>query len=110
MAASQLFKNDKPSLALSTLTKAEKYLENARVLEAGERKSGTDTKSFLITFGKAAIAHISEIKKMTIIAPEDIKPEVIKVENYATSVYKASKQALESQSIVAPKNPFDGIN
>jgi hypothetical protein len=107
-ASHQLFKNNKPSVALSTLTKAEKYLDNARNLEATERAGGTDTKSFLLTLIKASIAHIGEIKKITEVAPEDIRPEVIKIENYAFDVYKSSKEALESQGIVTPKNPFNG--
>lgn len=108
VASELLFIKHKPSLALSTLTKAEKYLENAALLEEGERKKGADTKSFLITLNRASLAHISKIKKITAIAPEDIKPEVIKVENYADSVYQASKMALESQGITVSINPFNG--
>lgn len=106
MAANLLFMKNKPSLALSTLTKAEKYLENAQRLESIERGKGADTKSFLITLNKASVGHMSEIKKIILIAPEDIRPEVTKVENYAVNVYNSSKNALESLGIVPANNPF----
>jgi hypothetical protein len=107
-AAEELFKKDKPLLALSTLTKAEKYLETASRLEAKERKSGVDTKSFLMTLANASLKHLEEIEKILTFAPDDIKPEVIKVASYANNAYKESRDALQSQGAVAPKNPFDG--
>lgn len=107
-ASEELFKKDKPLLALSTLTKAEKYLETASQLEAKERKTGVDTKSFLMTLANASLKHLEEIEMILTLAPDDIKPEVIKVESYANNVYKESRDALQSQGAIAPKNPFDG--
>lgn len=108
MATEQLFKNNKPQLALTTLTKAEKYLQNASNLEIQERKKGTDTKSFLLTLSKASLAHIAKIKKLIGLAPDDIKPGVIKVGDYPDNVFKQSRDALQSYGIVPPKNPFEG--
>lgn len=108
MGAKKLFADNKPQLALSTLTKAEKYLENASAIEAKERKIGTDTKSFLMTLAKASLAHIGEMKKMLNLAPDDIKPGIVKAEDYAAEVYRQCQDALQSQGIVAPKNPFLG--
>jgi hypothetical protein len=108
IAAEKLFKDNKPQLALSTLTKAEKYLENASSLEAKERKGGADTKSFLATLAKASLAHIAKIKQVIAIAPDDIRPGIIKVEDYPISIYKECQSALQALGSVAPKNPFEG--
>lgn len=108
LASEKLFKNNKPQLALSTLTKAEKYLENASELEAKERKIGTDTKSFLLTLAKASLAHIAKIKQMVVIAPDDIKPGIIKAQDYPIGIYTRCRDTLQSLGVVAPKNPFEG--
>ena len=103
----ELFKINKPLLALSTLTKAEKYLEAGSVIEKKERQKGLDTKSFLFTLATASLKHREVVEEMLNIVPDDIKPEVIKMEDYPKNVYKECRDALQSQGAFAPENPFD---
>lgn len=106
-ASYELFKDEKSLLALTTLTKAEKYLEGASLIERKERSDGEDTKSFLLTLAKASLKHREVIEEMLKIVPDDVKPEVIKVEDYPKNVYKECRDALQSQGVSAPENPFD---
>lgn len=107
IASYELFKINKPLLALTTLTKAEKYLEASSVIEKNERLRGLDTKSFLFTLATASLKHRQIIEEMLTIVPDDIKPEVIKSEDYSRNVYKECRDALQSQGASAPENPFD---
>lgn len=106
MSSYELFKSNKPQLALTTLTKAEKYLEEGGVIEAKERKLGLDTKSFLFTLSTASLKHREIIENMLNIVPDDVKPDVIKAEDYSKNVYKSTRDALQSQGVSAPENPF----
>ena len=107
MSSFELFKINKPQLAYTTLTKAEKYLEEASGIERKERQKGLDTKSFLFTLTTASLKHREIIENMLNIVPDDIKPEVIKAEDYSRNVYKECRDALQSQGVSAPENPFD---
>ncbi|MCX6705814.1 MAG: DUF5667 domain-containing protein [Candidatus Woesebacteria bacterium] len=107
MASYELFRINKPLLALSTLTKAGKYLEEGGVIEKNERQRGLDTKSFLFTLATASLKHREVIEEMLNIVPDDVKPEVIKAEDYSRNVYKQCRDALQSQGVSAPENPFD---
>ena len=103
-----LFERGKPELAFSTLSKAEKYLAEALDLETENRKGGVDTKSFLTQLATASLKHREVINEILMIAPEDARPEIIKVENYARDVYKDSRNILHSLGMSAPENPFNG--
>lgn len=107
-ASKTLFSRGKPELALSTLGKAEKYLERAQKMEEENRKRGVNTNDFLIQLTNASLKHREEIESVLTIAPEEAKPEIIKLEDYAINSYKASRDALNSLGIAAPKSPFDG--
>lgn len=103
-----LVERQKTEIALSSLGKGEKYLEEASQLEAGSRKEGVDTKSFLPKLASAALKHRLVIEEMLVFAPEDVKPSIIKVEDYSKRVYKDAVDAMNSLGMIAPKNPFDG--
>src|SRR4030042_5490299 len=79
-SAKILFSNNKPEIAFSTLSKAEKYLEQAQKMEAENRKKGMNTSEFLVKLASASLKHREEIEKILIIAPDDAKPEIIKIE------------------------------
>lgn len=102
-----LFEKDKPAIALSTLTKAEKYLEKALLLEKKNRGKGVETKEFLLRLANASLKHRQVIEEILTIAPEDTRPQVIKVGDYAKNVFKESRDALQSLGVPAPENPFD---
>jgi len=108
-ASLTLFENKKPDIATSTLTKGEKYLEEAEVDEALARKVGINTNDFLVKLANAALKHRQVIEENIIpLTPDDIKPGVIKTEDYSKNTYKACREALNSRGITAPKDLFDG--
>jgi len=105
--ARTLFENKKPDIALSTLTKGEKYLEIAAAEEGIARAKGEDTSIFLTKLATSALKHREVIEEMLAIAPEDAKPEMIKIEDYSKNAYKAARDALNSKGISSVKDPFD---
>ena len=102
-----LFEKKKPELGFSTLTKAEKYLEEASNLEKENREKGLSTSGFSNSLAKAALKHRLVIQEVLLIAPEEAKPKIIEVEEYAKNVYKLSRDTLLANGITPPKNPFE---
>ena len=96
-----LFKDNKPDLALTTLTKAGKYLESAE-LEMG------DDKDFYKKISTASLKHMEVIENEILpLSPEDIKPEVIKANNYSKETYNKTRDHMLSVGLVPPENPFE---
>lgn len=108
-ASLTLFENKKPDIAATTLSKGEKYLEEAVADEALARKAGLNTNDFLIKLANASLRHRQIIEEDIMpLSPEDIKPEVVKAEDYSKNTYKISRDILSSKGITAPKDPFNG--
>jgi len=108
-ASLTLFENKKPDIAVTTLTKGEKYLEEAVKDEEKARKAGINTNDFLIKLANASLKHRQVIEENIIpLAPEDIKPGIIKAEDYSKNTYKACRDALNSKGMTTPKDPFNG--
>jgi len=108
-ASLTLFQNKKPDVAASTLTKGEKYLEEAANEEVAARKAGINTNDFLIKLANASLKHRQIIEEQIMpLAPENIKPEIVKAEDYSKNIYKSSVSILGSKGIAAPKDPFNG--
>ena len=103
-----LFERGKPELAFSTLTKGEKYLEGVLAHEEIAREKGEDTTELLIKISKSSLKHRLVIDEILALAPEDAKPEIIKVQDYSKKVYSQTSNILNSKGLTAPKNPFDG--
>ena len=104
-----LFSNSKPDLALSTLTKGEKYLEAAMKNETEARDRGTDTSQFLVKLLTASLKHRQVIEENILpLAPEDAKPTIVQSEDYAKNTFKYVRDILNSKSIPVQENPFDG--
>jgi hypothetical protein len=109
LVASQiLFENKKPNIAISTLTKGEKYLAVAVADEALARSEGFDTSAFLNKLALASLKHKEVIESLMPLVPEDGKPLVIETENYAENSYKAARDGLYSKGLPAPIDPFGG--
>jgi hypothetical protein len=109
LAASKiLFERDKPELAFSTLTKGEKYLEEASKIAESEKNKNTDTASINSKLANASLKHREVIEDIVKIAPEDVKPRVIQIESYSGDVYAKSRDALMSKGLPVPPNPFNG--
>lgn len=103
-----LFEKGKAELAFSALTKAEKYLELARKKNEENRKAGMDTREFLTRLANSALKHREVLNEILEIAPEDAKPEIIKIESYSRDVFKATRDTLNSLGMPIPQNPFNG--
>lgn len=106
-SSKMLFMKKKPDVALSTLAKGEKYLEIAVNQEIIARAKGYDTSEFLVKLATASLKHRQVIEEILPAAPEDAKPEIIKVGDYSKNSYKAARDALNSKGMTAPENPFD---
>jgi Domain of unknown function (DUF5667) len=109
MSAKTLLENKKPDIAISTLTKGEKYLEFAVAEEKIARSQGYDTSTFLARLAVASLKHRQIIEGLMPLVPEDGKPLVIKMEDYSKNSYKAARDALNSKGLPVPINPFDGV-
>ena len=105
-AALILFKQGKAGDGFSTLTKAEKYLELASLLEKKSRTKGEDTSDFLVRLAGASLKHYEVMDEIYEIAPDDAKPKVIEIAWYAKRVYEDSRNALLDKGMVPPVNPF----
>lgn len=106
-SAKILFEKGKAELGFSTLSKGEKYLELAAKTLEENTKKGMDTTEFARTLSTAALKHKEVTEKIKEIAPEDAKPKINEIENYAEDVYKISRDILRSQGQDAPESPFD---
>lgn len=111
VSARMLFEKDKPELGLSTLSKAEKYLEQAKASEKAAHDKGVDTNSLLLSLSKASLMHRFEIEENILkMAPSDAKPEILKLVDYPKKVFESSRNTLLDRGMEAPKDPFDGEN
>jgi len=107
VAASEiLFEQDNPDEGYSTLTKAEKYLQEAANQEASNRKSGIDTTDFLTRLANASLKHAEVIYHIISIAPDDAKPKLEETLQYSKGIYWNSSNLLLDKHVEPPKNPF----
>lgn len=102
-----LFEKGKPELGFSTLTKAEKYLEQAVIQEKENRDKGIDTSEFLTQLAKASLKHAQVIEEILAIAPEDAKPGIVQSEDYAKKAFEDAQNGLLEAGLPVPENPFD---
>lgn len=99
-ASVQLFKNNKPDLGTSTLSKSGKYMEKAEKLTK-------DNKDLLNKIALSSLKHREIIENEILpLTPEDLKAEVIKIENYSKLTYINTKDKLLKIGLVPPENPF----
>lgn len=103
-----LFEKGNPELGFTTLTKTQKYFEEACQLEQITREKGLNTDELTRRLTLAALKHRQAIKKIGLLAPEDAKPKIDEVENYAKTAYKEKAVLLYGEGKPVPKNPFNG--
>lgn len=109
LASKLLLESKKPDIAISTFTKGEKYLEIAANQEVEARKKGIDTSDFVFKLANSSLKHRQIIEQDILpIAPEDARPEIIKIEYISKNIYKMAKENLDSLGKTSPKSPFDG--
>lgn len=102
-----LFEREKPEIGYSTLTKAEKYLEEAVNRERQNRKMGIDTSEFLELLAKASLKHFQVTEEILVIAPEDARPGIVETQIYAKRAFEEAKNGLLESGLPVPENPFD---
>ncbi|MFV1916923.1 MAG: DUF5667 domain-containing protein [Patescibacteria group bacterium] len=102
-----LFDKGKPEVGFSTLTKAEKYLEEASNQEKENREAGIDTGDFLQRIALASLKHFQVMEEIKAIAPEDAQPGIIQTQNYTKKAYEDARNALQGAGASVPENPFD---
>jgi hypothetical protein len=104
--AKAMFEKGKPDLGMTTLVKAEKYLADA-VMHAKELDEG-DNSAFFEKTSLSSLKHREIIEENILpLAPEDLKPEIVKTTDYTKNSYKESRDVLRNNGISAPINPFD---
>lgn len=106
--AQRLFEEDKADLAVSTMTKAEKYLEEAVGEQKKARQEKANNYEFMQSLALSTLKHRQIHEAMLLTAPEDAKPAVIKSINYPKNLYQDVKNMLIDAGQEAPKNPYDG--
>lgn len=107
VSARILYEREKPEVALSTLTKAEKYLEEATIAETKSRQEGGDTSELLLKLSMASLKHMEVIEELLEIAPADSKPEIIRAKDYSKRAYEKAMHGLNEKGMEVPGNPFE---
>lgn len=102
-----LFERKKPELAVSTLSKAEKYLEQAVKQERIAAERGMDTGEFLDKLAIASLKHRQVIEEEFSIAPEDAKPVMTETLNYPKQMFEEVKVTLGQEGRDLPVSPFE---
>ena len=105
--AQVLFEEDKPDLAVSTITKAEKYLEEAVVMEKKARSENSGNREFTQSLALSVLKHRQILEMMLVVAPEDAKPAVVKALDYPKKLFEEVRNMILDDGGVAPKNPYD---
>jgi len=107
-SAKILFEKDNPELGYTTLTKSQKYFEKACRIEQNSREAGLNTDELIRRLTLAALKHRQAIKQIEFLAPEDAKPKINEIENYAKTAYNEKAMLLSREGKPVPKNPFNG--
>jgi hypothetical protein len=100
-SAIYLFKKNKPDIGLTTLLKAEKYLEKAY----DKKIEDIDYHKKVAT---SALKHRQVIETEILpLTPEDLRPQVIKTIDYSKETYKKARDFMLSKGAIPPDNPFE---
>lgn len=107
-ASRLLFEKGKAEVAYSSLTKSEKYLDQAVKLAKVNSQNGVDTRALYSHLAYASLKHREVIEQIMQIAPEDAKPKIAQTLNYSKNAYRESKITLLSKGLNPPESPFSG--
>jgi hypothetical protein len=108
VASQILFDKDKPELAYSTLVRSVGYLEGALSEIKTARTKQVETGDFLYNLSLASLKHREMVNKMLMSAPDDAKPEIVKIEDKQKLIYSEVVNYLYEDNITPPFNPFNG--
>lgn len=102
-----LVNEGKNEAALSTLTKAEKYLEDASLTEESLRLGGKAYSNEVLTrLANASLKHYQVLKELEDKVPDDMSVIIISSEQIPIKSYERARNALLEKGITPPNNPF----
>lgn len=104
--ANDLVSKDKSDLGVSTLTKSEKYLEEAVREEKLAKSQKHDTKEVTKVLAMSILKHRQVLESILATAPEDAKPIIVKTIDINKRLFNEAKMELNEQGLVSPDNPF----
>lgn len=103
--ARELIKGGKPELGVSTLTKGEKYLEQA-FLEAGKaQEKGIEMGQFFERLATSSLKHQEVIESLMPLVSEDGRPVLNQTLDYPKMVYEKTTQKLNELGRPIPTVP-----
>ena len=103
-----LFDRGKNEIALSTLTKAEKYLEEASLDEEALRVSGKGYSVDVLTrLAYSSLKHYELLIDLENKIPDDMKATLISFRQIPIKTYERARNALLAKGVTPPINPFN---
>jgi hypothetical protein len=102
-----LFEKNKNEIALSTLTKAEKYLEEASLTEEKLRLEGkARSNDTVLLLANASLKHYEVLLELESKVPDDMKATIISSKQIPIKSYERARNALLEKGVTPPDNPF----
>ncbi len=102
-----LFEKNKNEIALSTLTKAEKYLEEASLTEEKFRLEGkAQSNETALLLANASLKHYEILHELESRVPDDMKATIISSQQIPIKTYERARNVLLSKGVSPPVNPF----
>lgn len=108
VAAEILFNKGNYGLGFTTLAKANLYLKEACRLEEEKRGRGLETGDLIKKLANASLKHRQIITELMAIAPDDLRPRMVLLEDVTRGTYQNKAAALRSKSLEVPISPFPG--
>jgi len=105
-SAKLLIDKGKLELGVTTLTKSEKYLEEAYSLEKRNEEEGFDTSEFLVKLANASLKHYEVIEYILTKVPDNARPAILQTEIYSKNVYVDVRNRMVNSGKTPPENPF----
>jgi hypothetical protein len=104
--AQQLMGEENAELSVSTLTKGEKYLEQAIAQEKKARAKGQDTTELLKKLNNSTLKHRQILEELLVDSPEDAKPVIVKTIDMNKRLFEDTKVSLNQVGSPSVENPF----
>lgn len=101
--AQELFKNGEGDIGVSTLVKAEQYLEESFTEYEEAEKQGMDTADFLQKLARACLKHREMLEEFKNTAPNDAKPVIVETLNIPKNIYEKAVHELNRKGIDIPE-------
>lgn len=104
--AQELMGEGNAELSVSTLTKAEKYLESAIAQEQLAQAKGADTASLHMKLSLATLKHRQIEEEILAIAPEDAKPVIVQTIDLTKKLFEITRVEFTKEGRKPVDSPF----